>query len=62
MQQISVAKEYNIRRHHESHHDDEFRNLQGKTRTDKVKESVSGLRKQSSVISHSMDVSDAAVS
>ena len=38
-----------------------FRNLQWKAKTDKVKELLSGLMKQQSIFSHSMEVSDAAV-
>ena len=49
----------NIHRHCDSHHSDKFTNLQGNA--GRKKELLSGLRKQQSIFSHSMDVSDATV-
>ena len=61
MQQISVVKEYGIRQLYDCHHRDKCRNLQGKARKDKVKESLSGLMKQRSILCHSMEVCGAAM-
>ena len=60
-QQVSVLKEYNVRRHYETQHSRKFKSIQGKSRTDKVKELLSGLKKQQSVFTHTKEVSDAAV-
>ena len=60
-QQVSVLKEYNVRRHYETQHSGKFKSIQGKSRTDKVKELLSGLKKQQSVFTHTKEVSDAAV-
>jgi len=48
-QQVSVVKEYNIRRHYETHHAEKYRGLQGQPRREKVKELIAGLKKQQSV-------------
>ena len=48
-QQVSVVKEYNIRRHYETHHAERYRGLQGQPRREKVKELIAGLKKQQSV-------------
>ena len=61
MQQISVVKEYSICRHDDSHHSDKLRNFQGKAKMDKVKELLSGSKKQQSIFSHNVEVSDEAV-
>jgi len=60
-QQVSVLKEYNVRRHYETQHSGKFKSIQGKSRRDKVKELLSGLKKQQSVFTHTKEVSDAAV-
>lgn len=37
-QQVSVLKEYNIRRHYETHHGKKFNHLQGELRKEKINE------------------------
>lgn len=61
LQQVSVCKEYNIRRHYETHHSAKYDSLQGQLRTDKVNELLAGLRKQQSTFTRSREVSEAAV-
>ena len=60
-QQVSVVKEYNIRRHYETHHAERYRGLQGQPRREKVKELIAGLKKQQSVFASGWDISAAAV-
>ena len=48
-QQVSVVKEYNIRRHYETHLAERYRGLQGQPRREKVKDLIAGLKKQPSV-------------
>ena len=60
-QQVSVLKEYNIRRHYETHHKDKFHNLKGQLRKEKLNKLFAGLKKQQSAFTHSRDVSDGAV-
>lgn len=50
---VSVLKEYNIRRHYQTHHGEKYKNLQGQLRTEKTNELLAGLRKQQSVFSRS---------
>lgn len=61
MQQVSVLKEYNIRRHYETQHGEKYNSLHGELRKQKVNELLAGLRKQQSVFTRSREVSDAAV-
>ena len=61
MQQISFVNEYSIHRHYDNHNIHKFRNLQGNANKDKVKELFSGLEKQQSICSHSMEVRYAAI-
>ncbi|KAL6485122.1 hypothetical protein MHYP_G00071670 [Metynnis hypsauchen] len=61
MQQVSVLKEYNIRRHYETQHGQKYNSLHGELRKQKVNEMLVGLRKQQSVFTRSREVSDAAV-
>ena len=60
-QQVSVVKEYNIRRHYETPHAERYRGLQGQPRREKVKELIAGLKKQQSVFASGRDISAAAV-
>ena len=60
-QQVSVMKQYNNRRHYETHHVERYRGLQGQPRREKVKELIAGLKKQQSVFTSSHDISAAAV-
>lgn len=59
-QQVSVMKEYNIRRHYVTHHSEKF-NMQGQMRKEKVNELLGALRKQQCVFTRSRDISAAAV-
>ena len=61
LQQVSVLKEYNIRRHYETHHSEKYDGLQGQLRRDKINELLAGLRKQQSTFIQSREVSEAAV-
>ena len=61
LQQVSVLKEYNIRRHYETHHSEKNDGLQGQLRRDKINELLVGLRKQQSTFIQSREVSEAAV-
>ncbi|XP_066941423.1 general transcription factor II-I repeat domain-containing protein 2-like [Macrobrachium rosenbergii] len=60
-QQVSVLKEYNIRRHYETHHEEKYHHLQGQLRKEKINELLSGLKKQQSAFTRIREVSDAAV-
>lgn len=60
-QQVSVLKEYNIRRHYETQHGEKYNSLQGELRKQKVNEMMVRLRKQQSVFTRSQEASDAAV-
>ncbi|XP_066945200.1 general transcription factor II-I repeat domain-containing protein 2-like [Macrobrachium rosenbergii] len=60
-QQVSVLKEYNIRRHYETHHEEKYHHLQGQLRKEKINELLTGLKKQQSAFTRSREVSDAAV-
>ena len=55
-QQISFVKEYNIHRHNDSYQSDELEILKVKQEW-KSKGLLSGLRKQQSIFSHNMEVS-----
>ncbi|XP_037789324.1 general transcription factor II-I repeat domain-containing protein 2-like [Penaeus monodon] len=59
--QVSVLKEYNLRRHYETLHAEKYKNLQGQQRLEKVNELLTALKKQQSVFSRSREISDAAV-
>ena len=61
LQQVSVLKEYNVRRHYETLHADKYNNFQGQHRREKVNELLASLKKQQSVFTHSREISDAAV-
>ena len=60
-QQVSVLKEYNLRRHYETLHAKKYKNLQGQQRLEKVNELMTALKMQQSVFSRSREISDAAV-
>ncbi|XP_066980426.1 general transcription factor II-I repeat domain-containing protein 2-like [Macrobrachium rosenbergii] len=60
-QQVSVLKEYNIRRHYETHHEEKYHHLQGQLRKEKINELLTGLKKQQSAFTRIREVSDAAV-
>uniref|UniRef100_A0A9J7YGI0 Uncharacterized protein n=1 Tax=Cyprinus carpio carpio TaxID=630221 RepID=A0A9J7YGI0_CYPCA len=60
-QQVSVLKEYNIRRLYETQHGEKYNNLHGELRRQKVNEMLVGLRKQQSVFTRSQEASDATV-
>lgn len=60
LQQVSVLKEYNIRRHYETLHSEKYDGLQGQLRRDKINELQAGLRKQQSTFIQSRQVSEAA--
>ena len=47
-QQVSVLKEFNIRRHYETHHEEKYGHLQGQLRKDLINKSLAGLKKQQS--------------
>ncbi|XP_047482993.1 general transcription factor II-I repeat domain-containing protein 2A-like [Penaeus chinensis] len=57
-QQVSVLKEYNLRRQFET---EKYKNLQGQQRLEKVNELLMALKKQQSVFSRSREISDTAV-
>ncbi|XP_066953326.1 general transcription factor II-I repeat domain-containing protein 2A-like [Macrobrachium rosenbergii] len=59
--QVSVLKEYNIRRHYETHHEEKYHHLQGQLRKEKINELLTGLKKRQSAFTRSREVSDAAV-
>lgn len=61
LQQVSVLKEYNIRRHYETLHGEKYNSLQGQLRREKINELLVGLRKQQSTSTQSREVSEAAV-
>ena len=60
-QQVSVLKEYNIKRHYETHHGEKYNRLQGQVRKEKINDLLANLKKQQSVFTRSREVSDAAV-
>lgn len=60
-QQVAVLKEYNIRRHYETHHKEKFHNLRGQLRKEKINELLAGLKKQQAAFTRSREVSDGAV-
>ncbi|XP_029654576.1 general transcription factor II-I repeat domain-containing protein 2-like [Octopus sinensis] len=60
-QEISVVKEYNIRRHYQTHHAHEYNNLMGKIRKEKYDALLACLRNQQSSFSKFRDDSEAAV-
>ncbi|XP_071197047.1 uncharacterized protein [Salvelinus alpinus] len=55
LQQVSVLKEYNIRRHYETRHSEKYDGLQGQLRRDKINELLAGLRKQQSTFIQSRE-------
>jgi len=57
----SVVKEYNIRRHYETHHAQRYLGLQGQPRREKVKELIADLKKRQSIFASGPDISAAAV-
>ena len=59
-QQVSVLKEYNIRRHYETHKE-KYHHLKGQLRKEKIDKLLAGLMKQQSTFTLSREVSDAAV-
>jgi len=54
-------KKYNNRRHYETHHVERYRSLQGQPRREKVKQLITGLKKQQPVFTSSRDTSATAV-
>lgn len=60
-QQVAVFKEFNIRRHYETHHKEKFDHLNGQIRKDEINKLVAGLKKQQSTFTRSRDISDEAV-
>ncbi len=61
-QHISVLKEYNLKRHYQANHAKNFKNFQGQWSAEKIRELLTGLKKQQAVFSRSQEVSDAAMS
>ncbi|XP_037124343.1 general transcription factor II-I repeat domain-containing protein 2A-like [Syngnathus acus] len=60
-QQVAVFKEFNIRRHYETHHKDKYDHLKGQIRKDEINKLVAGLKKQQSAFTRSRDIADGAV-
>ncbi|XP_019748223.1 general transcription factor II-I repeat domain-containing protein 2-like [Hippocampus comes] len=60
-QQVSVLKEYNIRRHYETQHGEKYNSFHGELRKQKLNEMMARLKKQQSVFTRSREASDAAV-
>ena len=56
-----MVKEYNIRRHYETHHAERYRGLQRQPMRENVKELIAGLKKQQSVFASGRDICAAAV-
>jgi len=54
-------KKYNNRRHYETHHVERYRSLQRQPRREKVKQMITGLKKQQPVFTSSRDTSATAV-
>ncbi|KAK7925150.1 hypothetical protein WMY93_007460 [Mugilogobius chulae] len=54
-------KEYNIKRHYETHHRERYERFQGEARKEKINELLAGLKKQQNVFTRSREISDAAV-
>ena len=52
-QQVSVLKEYNLRRDYETLHAEKYKNLQGQQRLENVNELLMAPKKQQSVFSRS---------
>jgi len=53
-QQVSLMKQYNNRRHYETHHVERYRGLQGQPRREKVMELITSLKKQQSVFTRAV--------
>ena len=60
-QQVSVLKEYNIRRRYETHHKEKYHHLKGQLRKEEIDKLLAGLKKQQSTFTFSREISDAAV-
>ena len=60
-QQVSVLKEYNIRRHNETHHEEKYHHLKGQLRKEEIDKLLAGLKKQQSTYTFSREISDAAL-
>lgn len=59
-QQVAVAKEYNVKRHYETHAE-KYDKYTGQLRTEKVNELASSLKKQQTVFSKCRETHDGAV-
>ncbi len=60
-QNISVLKGYSLKRHCQANHAKNYNNFQGQRRAEKIRELLTGLKKQQAVFSRSREASDAAV-
>ena len=60
-QQVAVLKEYNIRRHYETHHKGKYKHYKGQQRKDEINKLMAGLNKQQSTFTRSRDIADGAV-
>ncbi|XP_027132797.1 general transcription factor II-I repeat domain-containing protein 2-like [Larimichthys crocea] len=58
---VSVSKEYNIRRHYETRHHDKYKDLNANERLKKVEEMKKGLMSQQTMFTKSKSQSEAAV-
>ncbi len=50
-QRISVLKEYNLTRHYQANHAENYNNFQGQHRAEQILELLTGLKKQQAVFS-----------
>ncbi len=48
-------------RHYQTHYSENYNNIQGRLKAEKIREVLAGLKKQWSIFSRSKEVSDAAV-
>lgn len=49
-QQVAVFKEFNIRRHNETHHKDKYDHLKGQIREDEINKLVASLKNSSQLL------------
>lgn len=60
-QQVSIMKDYNLKRHYETQHAQKFGNIKGDERTTKIQEMIANLKKQQCSFTNLQNISDSAM-
>lgn len=60
-QQVSVLKEYNIRRHYETHHKKKYGDFEGQLRSDEIKKLKARMKIQQSTFTRRRDIAEGSV-